>query len=192
MNNPLIRPLLAPALIISLCSALAITSGCASQSQHNQVSTSSKDVNINAITPLNGEWQLTGAEYYSNSEGAGEPQNWFDPSVRMVKLFTDSHFAYVSSRPNRTKISTHNPADDIKIKVYGQFNGGAGRYDLEDNNYTEHVEFCSVANYEGMSIPFTVTIDGDTLIQEGVYPMKALGFADRDGYLRETYKRLKD
>jgi hypothetical protein len=42
-----------------------------------------------------------------------------------------------------------------------------------------------------MSIAFKITMSGDSMIQEGLYPLIELGLGEQDGYLRSTFKRIK-
>jgi hypothetical protein len=65
-----------------------------------------------------------------------------------------------------------------------------GRYTINNDILIEHVEFSSFPNYEGISIPFNVNIDGNTLIQQGSYPLILLGLGKEDGYLHATFKRI--
>ena len=53
------------------------------------------------------------------------------------------------------------------------------------------VEFCSYPNYEGKAIRFSLTLDGDILTQQGPYPLRMLGFAEQDGYVKEVYQRIE-
>lgn len=179
MRSSVVKILGKIVLALSLLSLMA----CSQQPTVESASATS-----DASISLKGEWVLVDAQFTRD----GKTVSWFDPSYKMIKMFTDSHFAYLASKSGRDRVASHNPTDDVKIKSYGQFSAGGGRYSLTGNQYVEHVEFCSVANYEGMSIAFKVSLDGDTLIQEGTYPMVALGFGDKDGYLVETYKRLAD
>lgn len=48
------------------------------------------------------------------------------------------------------------------------FSAGGGRYELNGDKYTEHLEYCSAKEWESHDFHFTVTIKGDTLIQQGV------------------------
>ena len=66
-----------------------------------------------------------------------------------------------------------------------------GRYTYENGTLTEHIEYSSFPNYEGISIPFKITIDSDQMIREGLYPLIKPGLGEQDGYLRSTFKRIE-
>jgi hypothetical protein len=136
---------------------------------------------------IEGEWQLVSAELTLG----GETRSIFDPVIRsMIKIITDSHFAFVSKGSVRPHFNSYQLTPEEKSVAFDNFGGGGGRYTLEGKQYTEHVEYSSYPNYEGMSLIFTVSVEGDTLVQEGTYPIKELGLGSENGYLKETYKRI--
>ena len=67
---------------------------------------------------------------------------------------------------------------------------GGGRYDLEGDNYIEHIDYCSFPNYEGISIAFKLSFENGVLTQQGTYPLVKLGLGEVDGYLVETYEKI--
>jgi len=75
-----------------------------------------------------------------------------------IKIINDSHFAFLS----------HTLRKDTT-----DFSAGGGSFTLSGNNYTEHLEYCSAKEWEGHDFTFTVTINGDTLIQSGVEKIEA-------------------
>ena len=77
-----------------------------------------------------------------------------------IKIINDSHFAFLQ----------HSLRKDTT-----DFSAGGGRYTLNGNNYTEHLEYCSAKEWEGHDFTFTLTIMGDTLIQSGVEKIEAQG-----------------
>ncbi|AOT08706.1 lipocalin-like domain-containing protein [Pseudoalteromonas luteoviolacea] len=137
---------------------------------------------------LEGEWQLEletlviGDQQYTTFDGK---------SREMIKIFTDSHFAFSSIGTSRPRFSSFQLTKEQKVVAFDNFGGSLGRYSYKDNILTEHIEYSSFPNYEGMSIPFKITIVGDTMIQEGAYPLIELGLGKQDGYLRATFKRIK-
>lgn len=134
---------------------------------------------------LLGEWALITAELTSN----GETVSILDPKRKFVKLFTNKHFAFFSRLEERPSFSK-DPTDSERLAASKSFDAGAGRYDLAGSDYIEHIDYCSFPNYEGLSIAFKLTFSDGVMTQEGIYPLKRLGFADEDGYLVETYKKL--
>ena len=137
---------------------------------------------------LEGEWQL---ELESLTIGEQNYTTFDGKSRQMIKIFTDSHFAFSSIGINRPRFSSYQLTKEEKVVAYDNFGGSLGRYSYQDNILTEHIEYSSFPNYEGVSIPFKITITGDTMVQEGIYPLIELGLGDQDGYLRSTFKRIK-
>ncbi|WP_070971228.1 lipocalin-like domain-containing protein [Vibrio sonorensis] len=134
---------------------------------------------------LLGEWRLIDAEMTVS----GNTSKTFDSTRKMVKLFTESHFSFYSKTEDRPPFSAE-VTDEERLQASKTLDVGGGTYKLEENRYTENVVYCSYPNYEGKSITFDLTLEGDTLIQQGDYPLKELGFAEEDGYVREVYKKL--
>ncbi|MCK7555547.1 lipocalin-like domain-containing protein [Chitinophaga sedimenti] len=94
-----------------------------------------------------------------------------------IKVINGSHFSFTGHDLNGGK--------DSATAFYGS---GAGTYTLQDSNYTEHLEYCNDRRWEGNSFHFTLTIKGDTLIQQGTE--KVAGTAI-DRLNIEKYIRLK-
>ncbi|ESP91504.1 lipocalin-like domain-containing protein [Pseudoalteromonas luteoviolacea] len=163
-------------ILFTLVLALGFVSGCLTVNSSRQADT------------LEGEWQLEletlviGDQKYTTFDGK---------SREMIKIFTDSHFAFSSIGNNRPRFSSFQLTKEQKVVAFDNFGGSLGRYSYEDNILTEHIEYSSFPNYEGVSIPFKITITGDTMVQEGTYPLIELGLGDQDGYLRATFKRIK-
>jgi len=135
-----------------------------------------------------GEWNLisetltVGSEKYTTFDGENR---------KMVKIFTDSHFAFSSVGINRQRFSSYQLTAQQKVTAFDNFGGAMGRYTYNNNILTEHIHFSSFPNYEGMSIPFNITIQGDTMIQEGHYPIIELGFGKQNGYLHAIFERIR-
>ena len=68
------------------------------------------------------------------------------------------------------------------------FSSRRGRYGIEGDDYTEHLEYCSDRQWEGNDFSFKVAIRGDTLIQRGVEKIDSLKI---DRINIEKYIRLK-
>ncbi len=137
---------------------------------------------------IEGSWQLlretlaVGENKYVTFDGK---------SRKMIKIFNKSHFSFASIGKHRPRFDSYQLTDAEKISAYNNFSGSLGRYTINDDILIEHIDFSSFPNYEGMSIPFKVSIDGDTLIQQGSYPLILLGLGKEDGYLHATFKRIK-
>jgi hypothetical protein len=144
--------------------------------------------NVKPKQDLKGEWQLQletieiGDNTYTTFDGK---------SRKMVKIFTDSHFSFASIGTDRPRFNSYQLTEAQKIIAFDNFGGSLGRYTYENGTLIEHIEYSSFPNYEGVSIPFKITIDEDQMIQEGLYPLIKLGLGERDGYLRSTFKRIE-
>lgn len=134
-----------------------------------------------------GIWELTSANIIINNEKIST----FSNSRKMIKIFTETHFSFFSKDINRTNFKGYEPTVEEKLKAYETFDSGAGTYTIKNDLYSESIEYCSHPNYENKTIDFKITIDNNKLIQEGNYPLVTLGLGDSDGYLIETYKRIK-
>jgi hypothetical protein len=80
-----------------------------------------------------------------------------------IKIINATHFAFLQHDLGKGKDSA------------ASFSAGGGTYTLKDSTYTEHLEYCNARNWEGNDFSFTVTIDGDTLVQRGVEKVEASG-----------------
>ena len=87
----------------------------------------------------------------------------YTKNVSFIKIINDSHFAFVQHDLKKGK-------DSIAI-----FSAGAGRYELKDSTYTEHLEYCTAREWEGHDFSFTVDIRADTLVQSGIERIDSLG-----------------
>ena len=147
--------------------------------------------NVSQANPdieLKGQWKLISSELTIGENAI----SLFDPKThKMIKLFTHNHFAFVSKGPHRKKFASASPSEREKIMAFENFGGGGGSYSIAGNKYTENVEYCHFPNYEGMRFEFRLTMEGNKLIQQGNYPLKALGFGEQDGFLKEVYERVE-
>ena len=168
--------------IFGLCSVLLFASACTTQSNHPIANNASPEQS------LAGSWQLMHEEIRINRKIIPT----FNPAThKMMKLFNDTHFAFVSNGDKRPRFTSYQLTPEEKVIAFENFGGGGGRYTFADGYLTEHIEYMNYPNYEGESIRFKITIDGDTMIQEGDYPITKLGLGDADGYLYSVFKRIK-
>jgi hypothetical protein len=135
---------------------------------------------------LIGEWLLVDAQMTI----AGKTEKTFDINRKMVKLFTEDHFSFYSKTENRTAYSAA-VTDKERFQGSKTLDAGGGTYDLQGDIYTEHITYCTYPNYEGKSIPFKISLEKNQLTQEGEYPLKELGFAEQNGYVKEVYQRIE-
>lgn len=93
----------------------------------------------------------------------------------MIKIINATHFAFLKHD------LTHGKDSAI-------YESGAGKYTLEGNQYTEHLDFCNAREWEGHNFQFTVTISNDTLLQTGIEKLENLGV---NRLIIEKYARVK-
>lgn len=91
-----------------------------------------------------------------------------------IKIINAFHFAFLN----------HTLRKDTT-----DFSAGGGRYEISGNSYTEHLEYCSAKEWEGHDFNFTMTLHGDTLIQQGVEKIEAQGIERMN---IEKYVRVKN
>jgi hypothetical protein len=92
-----------------------------------------------------------------------------------IKIINDSHFSF----------TLHDLAKG-KDSATAVFAAGAGRYTLEGDKYTEHLEYCSDRQWEGNDFHFTISIRNDTLIQTGEEVIESAGVSrlNTEKYIR--------
>lgn len=130
------------------------------------------DVTKDAL-PLEGTWKLYSATLIE--KGDTTVTNYSN-NLSFIKIINDSHFAFIQHDLNNGKDS-----------ATASFSSGAGRYDLKDSTYTEHLEYCNDRQWEGHDFTFTITIKNDTLVQRG---MEVIENADINRENIEKYVRV--
>jgi hypothetical protein len=110
--------------------------------------------------PLEGTWKLISGTLIEKGDTTVTD---YTGNESMIKIINASHFAFLRHDLNKGQDST------------AVFVAGGGVYTLEGDQYTEHLEYCSAREWEGNTFQFTVTLDGDTLTQEGVEKVEELG-----------------
>lgn len=118
---------------------------------------SKKDPKIADEVSLKGTWKLLTGTLIEKGDTIVTD---YTTDKSFIKIINDSHFAFLS----------HTLKKDTT-----DFSAGGGSYTLTGNTYTEHLEYCSAKEWEGHDFTFTVTINGDTLIQSGVEKIEAEG-----------------
>jgi len=124
--------------------------------------------------PIQGTWKLlTGTLIEKGDSVVTDYAN----GKEFIKIINDTHFAFLSHGLNKGKDSA------------AMFSSGGGNYSLKDSLYTEHLVYCSDRQWEGNDFQFTVTINNDTLIQQGLEKIDSIG-VNRINI--EKYVRVKD
>lgn len=93
-----------------------------------------------------------------------------------IKIINETHFSFLQHDLTQGK-------DSLK-----SFSSGGGPYTLTGNKYKEHLEYCNYREWENHDFEFTVTITGDTLIQEGIERIESIGV---DRLNIERYVRVR-
>lgn len=124
--------------------------------------------------PLAGTWKLYSATNITKNDTVVTD---FTKDQEMIKIINDSHFSFVRHDLKMGK--------DTANVIYGS---GAGRYTLNGDQYTEYLDYCNDRNWEGHTFKFTVTINSDTLIQQGIEKIEAEGI---DRLIIEKYVKVK-
>ncbi|MDB5279896.1 MAG: hypothetical protein JWR61_4851 [Ferruginibacter sp.] len=123
--------------------------------------------------PIIGTWQLISG---TTIEKGDTTVTWYTKNVSFIKIINDTHFAFLKHDLTKGKDST------------ASFGAGGGHYSLKDSTYTEHLEYCNDREWEGNDFPFTITIQNDTLVQQGIETVEGAGINRLN---IERYVRLK-
>jgi hypothetical protein len=124
-----------------------------------------------AESPLNGSWKLVSSKSIVKKDTTDTSPK---KGMETIKLYNDDHFAFF----------THNTMKmDTPV-----FISGAGTYTLNNENYTEHLKYCSAREWENHDFNFTMTLKGDTMQQRGVEKIDSLHI---DHIIIETYAKIK-
>jgi len=123
--------------------------------------------------PIAGTWKLISGTLIEKSDTT---VTWYTKNISFIKIINDTHFAFLSHDLNKGKDSS------------AMYSSGGGSYSLKDNQYTEHLEYCSAREWEGNDFSFTITIHNDTLIQKGIEKVADAGV---DRLNIEKYVRWK-
>ena len=122
-----------------------------------------------SIMPIQGTWKLLTGKLIEKGDTTVTD---YTKDRSFIKIINETHFSFLQ----------HTLRKDTT-----DFSAGGGRYTLNGNNYTQHLEYCSAKEWEGHDFSFTVTLNGDTLIQSGVEKIEAQGI-DRmniEKYIRD-------
>lgn len=119
--------------------------------------------------PIEGTWKLLTGTLIEK----GDTTTDYTRDRSFIKIINGSHFSFLQ----------HTLRKDTT-----DFSAGGGRYELNGDKYTEHLEYCSAKEWEGHDFAFTVTINNDTLIQQGVEKIETQGIERMN---IEKYVRFK-
>ena len=136
----------------------------------------SRDQNatVESSTPIEGTWQLLSGTLVEKGDTTVTD---YTVNKRMIKIINRTHFSFLNHDLQKGKDST------------ASFVAGGGTYTLNGDQYTEYLEYCSERGWEGNTFAFTVKLQGDTLIQQGVEKIENLGVERLN---IEKYKKVKE
>ena len=122
--------------------------------------------------PLVGTWKLLEGTIIEKGDTTVTD---YTKDKSFIKIINDSHFSFTLHDLTKGKDSAH-----------AVFSAGAGRYTLEGDKYTEHLEYCSAREWEGHDFSFTISIRNDTLIQTGEEKIESAGVSrlNTEKYIR--------
>jgi hypothetical protein len=127
----------------------------------------------NEKSSIEGTWKLLSGTIIERGDTTSTD---YTKDRSMIKVINASHFSFLNHDLNQGKDST------------GFFSAGGGRYELNGDEYTEHLEYCSDRNWEGHDFNFKVEVTNDTLVQTGVEKIESQGI---DRLNIEKYIKVK-
>jgi hypothetical protein len=110
---------------------------------------------------------------------------------RDVKTITKDHWVWIYQDKAKMLALLDKKTVSDSLAAYAELGAGAGTYTLAGNTYTETIEFFPYPIYIGLSIDFTVKVEGDRFYQSGKMPIFEAGKKVRDALLEEVYKRIE-
>jgi hypothetical protein len=119
-----------------------------------------KDNSAQTLKPIEGTWKLLTGTVIENGDTTITD---YTHNVSFIKIINATHFSFLQHDLNKGKDSS------------AVFVAGGGRYSFNNNNYTEHLEYCSAREWEGNDFSFTVTFKDDTLVQQGIEKVEKAG-----------------
>ncbi len=158
---------------IGLTAIFMMVVSCGAPVQNNEPTPSNNETKPLTI-PIEGTWKLLTGTLVEKGDTVVTD---YTKDREFIKIINHTHFAFFSHDLNKGK-----NADSA-------FSSGGGSYSLKDSLYTERLVYCSDRQWEGNDFPFTVTINNDTLIQQGIEKIENIG-VNRINI--EKYIRVKD
>jgi len=124
--------------------------------------------------PIQGTWQLISGTLIEKGDTLITD---YTKGVSFIKIINETHFAFLQHDLKQGK-------DSASV-----FSAGGGRYSLQDNIYTERLEYCSAREWEGNDFKFTIMVDEENFIQSGIEKIESAGI---DRINIEKYRRVKN
>jgi hypothetical protein len=111
-----------------------------------------------------------------------------------LKYITAKHWIWIYQDKTKSMAPIETKKGETLASILSSanaFGAGAGTYKLVGNKYTETIQYFGDPSYIGLSLDFTVKVEGDRLYQSGKYPMLEGGKKVKDVQLDEVYKRIE-
>jgi len=113
------------------------------------------------LLPIAGTWQLITGTLIEKGDTTITD---YTKKTSFLKIINDTHFAFLQHDLKKGKDS-----------ATAVFSSGGGRYSINGNTYTEHLEYCNAREWEGNDFSFAVDIKNDTLTQQGIEKVESAG-----------------
>jgi hypothetical protein len=114
------------------------------------------------------------------------------PSTADVKYITAKHWIFIYQDKAKTTAALAKKSQGDPLKAYqDSFGAGAGTYKLVGNTYTETIEQFVWPEYIGLSLDYTIRVEGNRLYQSGKFPYFENGKKVKEVLLEEVYERLE-
>ncbi len=132
---------------------------------------------------IQGVWEIVSVK----TDGKEEPI-----IGRQLKTITRTRFTWIyQDKDKAISLLAKKTHEDSLMAAAEPFGAGAGSYKLVANTYTETIELFHNPSYIGLSIDFTVKVEGDRMFQTGKFPVLENGKKVREILLEEVYKRIE-
>ena len=133
--------------IFSILASLVMIAACTESTK--------EDPKPGATNSLVGTWKLLTGTIIEKGDTVVTD---YTKDRSFIKIINNSHFTFLN----------HTLRKDTT-----DFSAGGGRYTLNGNNYTEHLEYCNAKEWEGHDFSFLIVIKEDTLVQSGIEKIEA-------------------
>jgi len=130
-------------------------------------------VKTNTKPAIVGTWKLISGTLISKGDTSVTD---YTKDQSFIKIINDTHFAFLLHDLKGGKDST------------AVYTSGGGKYELVDDKYTEHLEYCTDRQWEGHDFSFKITIHNDTLVQQGIEEVASAGVSQMN---IEKYIRMR-
>lgn len=118
-----------------------------------------EEVSAKQSPSIIGTWKLLSG---TTIKGQDTVFTEYTKEQEMIKIINASHFAFFRHDLKNGQDST------------AFFIAGGGKYSLNGNKYTEHLEYCNFREWENNNFELTYYLKGDSLITRGIEKIESL------------------